>query len=227
MLELPLSLLRSLPSLVLSVTSGSALSIPSGSWLALDGSAAGVTPTRGIRYSPSAINFATSGGIGILVQDGAPTFVVNGQSRLGNDQTNFLTVSGSATTPSIVAGGGGASIGIALTPVGTGTVQPSSPIDWKTPGQYTDNSGTPGNTTISKVTGRAAIASGASACVVTNTLVSATSIVFAFCETIGVGVADLVCVPGAGSFTVTSVSATGVATVTTGNLKFSFIIFNV
>src|SRR5216683_305150 len=211
MLELPLSLLRSLAG-PLSIQSGS-LALQPDQKLIFDGTAGA---TNYIRFSSG-----------------------NGRLEIGQSVVNFgFGVAGQANQIQIDSSGGGGppslnsvgsdlNIGLALFSKGTGTVQANAPIDWKTPGQYTDNSGTPGNTTISKVTGRAAIASGASACVVTNTLVSATSIVFAFCETIGVGVADLVCVPGAGSFTVTSVSATGVATVTTGNLKFSFIIFNV
>lgn len=92
--------------------------------------------------------------------------------------------------------------------------------------QYTDNSGTAGATTISKVTGRAAIASGASSVVVTNTLVSATSIVLVQLEKVGGGIGGLAVVPGTGSFTVTSLNGTGVATNTSADTKFSFIVFN-
>jgi hypothetical protein len=92
--------------------------------------------------------------------------------------------------------------------------------------EYTDNSDTAGDTTISKTSGRAAIASGASACVVTNTLVTATSKVLVQLETAGAGVANLVCVPTANTITVTSVNGTGVVTVTTADCKFSFIVIN-
>jgi hypothetical protein len=90
----------------------------------------------------------------------------------------------------------------------------------------TDNSGSPGNTTINKASGRAAIASGASTVTVTNSLVSATSIVHVQLETSAAGIGGLVVVPGSGSFTVTSVSGTGVVTVTTAITKFSFVVFN-
>lgn len=98
-------------------------------------------------------------------------------------------------------------------------------LNWKT-NQYTDNSGTPGATTINKVTGRAAIANGASSVVVTNNLVTATSIVLVTLETSAAGIGGLVVVPGVGSFTVTSVNGTGVATNTTAAVTFSFIVFN-
>lgn len=90
----------------------------------------------------------------------------------------------------------------------------------------TDNSGSPGATTISKPSGRAAIASGASSVVVTNTLVTAASVVVVQLETSAAGIGGLVCVPGAGSFTVTSVDGVGAVTVTTANCKFSFVVFN-
>jgi hypothetical protein len=92
--------------------------------------------------------------------------------------------------------------------------------------QYTDNSASPGATTISKASGRAAIASGASSVVVTNTLVSSSSKVLLQLESSAAGIANLVCVPGAGSFTVTSVNGSGAATATTANCKFSFVVFN-
>lgn len=90
----------------------------------------------------------------------------------------------------------------------------------------TDNSASPGATTINKPSGRGAIASGASACVVTNSTVTAASIVTVQLETSAAGVGGLVCVPASGSFTVTSVNGTGAVTVTTANAKFSFIVHN-
>jgi hypothetical protein len=90
----------------------------------------------------------------------------------------------------------------------------------------TDSSGTPGAVTVNKASGRAAIASGASSVVVTNSFVTASSIVHVQLETSAAGVGGLVAVPGAGSFTVTSVNGTGAATATTANCKFSFIVFN-
>lgn len=45
-------------------------------------------------------------------------------------------------------------------------------------GSYTDSSGTPGNATANTATGRAAIASGASSCVISNNLVTAAARIF-------------------------------------------------
>ncbi len=96
------------------------------------------------------------------------------------------------------------------------------------PSGFLDNSGTPGNTTINALAGRAAIASAASSAVVTNNLVNANSVILVVMETSGVGVANIVeTTRTAGtSFTVTSINGTGIATVTTGTAKFSFYIIN-
>jgi hypothetical protein len=85
---------------------------------------------------------------------------------------------------------------------------------------YTDISGTPGNGTASTPTGRFAIASSASAVTVTNTLVSATSIVLCQVETALSTALTFKCVPGSGSFVVT----TGAVAPT--NIVFSFVLFN-
>lgn len=90
---------------------------------------------------------------------------------------------------------------------------------------FTNNSGTPGNTTISKPSGRAAIAASASACIVTNTLVTATSIIIIQVESADATLGVLIPAPAAGSFTVTNFSA-GVATNVTANTNFSFIVIN-
>lgn len=89
---------------------------------------------------------------------------------------------------------------------------------------FTDSSGTPGNATINKSSGRSAFASAASSVVVTNSLVTASSIVIVQLETSGIGVGELSVVPAAGSFTVTSINALGVATVVTGTAKFSWFV---
>src|SRR5207237_374432 len=78
---------------------------------------------------------------------------------------------------------------------------------------YTDISGSPGNGTANAVCGRAAIASGAQTCVVTNSRVTATSIIKIQMETAGTGVGNIiVTAKSAGtSFTVTSINGTGAA----------------
>lgn len=92
---------------------------------------------------------------------------------------------------------------------------------------YIDNSGTPGNTTANAVLGRAAIATAASTCVVSNNRVTATSIVRLQLESDGTGVANIVIDSiGSNTFTVKAINGTGVVTVTTGNTKFSWEVVN-
>lgn len=91
---------------------------------------------------------------------------------------------------------------------------------------FTDTSGTPGNGTANTTCGRSAIASTASAAVITNSLVSATSNVFAQVETSGAGVSTLAIVPAAGSFTASSMGGAGVVSVTTATFKFSWCVYN-
>jgi hypothetical protein len=68
----------------------------------------------------------------------------------------------------------------------------------------TDNSGVPGGTTISKPSGRFALAAGASSVVVTNTLVSAGTKIFVTKQSNDATATDFKVVPEAGFFTVTS-----------------------
>jgi hypothetical protein len=68
----------------------------------------------------------------------------------------------------------------------------------------TDNSGIPGGTTISKPSGRFALAAGASSVVVTNTLVSAGTKIFVTKQSNDATATDFKVVPEAGFFTVTS-----------------------
>lgn len=90
----------------------------------------------------------------------------------------------------------------------------------------TDSSGTPGNATINKPRGRSAIASAASACVITNSLCAATSGVFVQDESGDSTGVRLKVVPAAGSFTVTCMNATGTPTNATATLKFSWFLVN-
>jgi hypothetical protein len=72
----------------------------------------------------------------------------------------------------------------------------------------TDNTGTPGAATINKPAGRVAIAATASSVTVTNSLVSATSIVLATLQTTdGTLTSIKSVVPGAGSFVITGNAA--------------------
>lgn len=86
---------------------------------------------------------------------------------------------------------------------------------------YTNNSGSPGNTTINTPTGRAAIAASAAACTVTCSACLATSKVFVTLESADTTLLYIKQVTvAAGSFTVT-----GVAT-STAACTFSFIVVN-
>jgi hypothetical protein len=86
---------------------------------------------------------------------------------------------------------------------------------------YTNNSGSPGNTTINTPSGRAAIAIGATTCVVTNSTVTASSKVLVDLETTDTGVLYIRATPAAGSFTVTGGPAVAAVACT-----FSFLVVN-
>lgn len=88
-----------------------------------------------------------------------------------------------------------------------------------TPGNST---GAPGNATSNTASGRSAIATGTAAATITNSLVSATSIVFVVLQTAD-GTLTFVksVVPAAGSFVVTGNANA------TGNTNFGWFVFNV
>jgi hypothetical protein len=94
-------------------------------------------------------------------------------------------------------------------------------------GRYLDASpgnstGAPGNATINRPSGRSTIAAAASTCVITNSLVSATSIVFATLQTADATATSIkTVIPTAGSFTIT------VNAGATGNTNFGWFVFNV
>lgn len=91
---------------------------------------------------------------------------------------------------------------------------------------YTNSSATPGNVTNNSPSGRAAIASGAASCVVTNSLVTATSKIFVQSESNDLNVASIyVSAVAAGSFTV-SASGYGFLGNPTASYKFSFLVVN-
>lgn len=83
-----------------------------------------------------------------------------------------------------------------------------------------------GNQTNSRVSGRNKVANGASAVTVTNTLVSAATIVLCQLETASVGAAAVVVVPGSGSFVATAVDGDGAPVAVTGDATFSWKILN-
>lgn len=86
---------------------------------------------------------------------------------------------------------------------------------------YTDSSGTPGNVTNNSPSGRAAFAAAGSTVVVTNSLVTANSIVQCTLETADATLTQILRVtPAAGSFTVVGNAAA------TGTTKFTFQVIN-
>ena len=85
----------------------------------------------------------------------------------------------------------------------------------------TNNSGTPGNTTINTPRGRAAIAAGVAVVTVTNSLVTANSTILVALASADVTLTSLLrVVPAAGSFTVTGVAVATAAT------TFDFVVLN-
>lgn len=74
-----------------------------------------------------------------------------------------------------------------------------------------DESGTPGNCTINKLSGLASVANGDATITVTNSLVTTSSIVFAVLQDDGDAVQIASVVPAAGSFTVTLTGTTTAA----------------
>jgi hypothetical protein len=90
----------------------------------------------------------------------------------------------------------------------------------------TDSTGTPGNATINKASGKSAVASGAQTCVVTNNLCTASSIVMVTPLAVDTAAPLYKAVPAAGSFTVTTYNNSGVATNVAANWSFSWIVFN-
>lgn len=81
---------------------------------------------------------------------------------------------------------------------------------------FKDTSGSPGNATANTETGLAAIATSATAAVITNSLVTSKSVIaVTFYNLDFAGATQVKCVPANGSFTVTANT-----TVTTNPLKF-------
>jgi hypothetical protein len=85
----------------------------------------------------------------------------------------------------------------------------------------TDSSGTPGAATVNKPSGQASIAIGTDSVVITNSLVTATSVVVAVLQFVDATLTQILSVvPGAGSFTVTGNANATAAT------KVGWIVFN-
>lgn len=85
----------------------------------------------------------------------------------------------------------------------------------------TDSTGTPGNATINKATGKSSIALGAASVTITNSLCSAASRVMITPHARDATCVDLIAVPGAGSFVVSGAAAA------TADLPFSWEVSNI
>lgn len=153
----------------------------------------------------------------------------NSQSAVAGTALVIANVTAAGgTVPMILKAGTATTAGNILQIANTSTVVQSIDFAGKTIyAEYTDGSASPGNATINKVTGRAAVASGASTATITNSRCTATSIVEVQLQTAGVGICNvIVTTTSAGSFVVTTINALGAATVTTGAATFSFRIIN-
>lgn len=108
--------------------------------------------------------------------------------------------------------------------IGTSTLDVARMEDRCALSTFSDGSGTPGNVTQTTGSGRAAIAGGATACVVTNPLCGPNSVVSVTLEDLDATATRVKCVPGsgisAGTFTVTANAPA------TADVKFRYTITN-
>lgn len=133
---------------------------------------------------------------------------------VSNQSTGDKLLRMSSRTGNMVMARPGAS---AATPP-TGNTAAALTLPGKVDFDFTDASGTPGAATINKAKGFVAVASGASSVVVTNNMVSATSLVVPVLMDVTDAVQIKGCVVSAGSFTI---HLTGV---TTGARKVGFVV---
>lgn len=92
-----------------------------------------------------------------------------------------------------------------------------TPVDVST---RADSSGTPGNATLNTPRGRAAFAAVANTCVITNSLVTATSTVLVQLGSVDATLISVRATAAAGSFTITGNAAA------TGTTLFDFLVLN-
>ena len=140
----------------------------------------------------------------------APTYAFVGASTLTNAATVYIDAAPTAGTNATITNAYSLWVAAGLVKFDgglslTGTLRVS----------MTDSSGTPGAATINKVAGKVAIAASASSVTVTNSLVTASSIVLAQLQTIdGTLLYIKAVVPTSGAFTITgNATATGAVTV--------------
>lgn len=220
-------------SISLTQTTGNiAVQLVTGARLKLGGGTTDYLTSDGSATVTAAGNFGVGAGV-TLTGAGAATFAsqatvptifatsTNGLSLFGQDANDANAVGVKiGNTPQLTTTGGK----ICAIYSDTGTtevlaVDVAGKIINATAGNST---GTPGAATLNTPSGRSAIAIGAAAVTVTNSLVSATSIVFAVIQTADATLTTLLrVVPGAGTFTITGNANATAAT------NVGWIVFNV
>lgn len=115
--------------------------------------------------------------------------------------TGFLTAAGAAPTAAFWST---VLTGTFAAPPALGTTTPAAVRTSNLQAVYTDSSATPGNVTNNNPRGRVALAAGATTIVVTNSLVTATSMVSCNLRAVdGAATAISTVITGAGTFTIT------------------------
>lgn len=167
------------------------------------------------------------------VRIAAPTYAFAGASTMTNAATLYIDAAPTAGTNATITNAyalwvdagatrldGAVTCGSTLGITGTTTFTGAALFNGAITADAGDESGTPGNATINKAVGKAAIAIGAASVTITNSLVTASSIVLVTAIDQDGTAVNLSAAPGAGSFVVT---AAGTATAAT---KFSFLVIN-
>lgn len=143
------------------------------------------------------------------------TYTVNlGTAYPGNFSTIAAssTISGPVSATTLAASSTVSGTGFTnylAAPPSIGTTTPGIVKTSNLQAAYTDSTGTPGNVTNNSPRGRVALAAGASTIVVTNSLVTATSMIVAMVRAVDGAATDIVtATAAAGSFTITMNAAT-------------------
>lgn len=192
--------------------------------------------------SDGATTITAAGSFGVTSQ----LNLLGGQARITDSNTNSGLFSGTVagfTVNSAVLRGDVANTGtnaaVTLTNVTalTGTTKLLSLVngseqlaveqDGKLIFQSTDSTGTPGNATINKPSGKSAIAAAAQTCVVTNsTVVTGSNVMLSPLSVDTTAPLLKVSAIANGSFTVTSTATNGTATNATANISFCWWVLN-
>lgn len=146
----------------------------------------------------------------------APTLAFAGASTVTNAATVYIDAAPTAGTNATITNAYALWVDAGTTRL-DGTVLLNGAITADT----TDSSGTPGNATINKASGKVAIAIGASSVTVTNSLVTTASTVIATLQFVDATLTQILSVvPGSGSFVITGNANATAAT------KVAFVVIN-